>query len=346
MALRLANTGRSRTYPSLVWVLALTSLLWAYWTTLADSAERWSHDENYSHGFLVPVFALALLWGRRERWDYAAMRPTWWGLPILGAGIALRLAGAYFHFIWLDAIGLLPCLAGIALSLGGWAVWRWSWPALLFLAFMIPLPFRVGEAMADPLRRFAAVSSTFVLQTLGIPALSEGNRVLMNGAELDIVAACSGLRMLVIFFALSTAVALLIRKPLWEKGLIVVSAVPIALVANLARITTMGIIQATAGLESVDAGLRTVAGWAVYLFGEAARGGATSWRHPLHDVTGQLMMPLGLLLLWLELTYLNHLLVESAATRRAGQAHGARAKTRSAPGTRERSLSPAGGASS
>jgi exosortase len=149
---------------------------------------------------------------------------------------------------------------------------------------MIPLPYRVGEAMADPLRRFATLTCTFVLQTIGLPAISEGNRILMNEENLDIVGECSGLRMLMIFFALATAVAMVIRRPLWEKLLIIASAIPIALVANLARITATGMLYE----------------W----------GGSTLSRHAIHNWAGYSMMPLGLALLLLELTYLKHLLIE------------------------------------
>src|SRR5215813_959038 len=106
---------------------------------------------------------------------------------------------------------------------------------------MIPLPHSLAHALSGPMQSFATVSSTFFLQVLGRPALAEGNVILLNDVELGIVEACSGLRMLMVFFALSTAVAMLIRKPLWEKLLIAGSAVPIALASNVLRITITGI---------------------------------------------------------------------------------------------------------
>jgi exosortase len=265
-------------------VVALTSLLWAYWSTLGEAAERWVHDPLYAHGFLVPLFALGLLVARWGEFRPQQVSPSWWGLPVLLGAAGLRLLGAYFHFNWLDAISFLPCLAGLCLLVGGSQTLRWAWPAVLFLAFMIPLPFQVGEALADPLRALATPVCTYVLQTLGLPALAEGNRILMNDVDLDIVGQCSGLRMLVTFFALSTAVALMIRKPLWERLLIVASAIPIALAANMARITVTGILLETAG-DRIS-------------------------HHAVHEGAGLAMMPLGLVLLALELKYLKHLLIE------------------------------------
>src|SRR5262249_4440532 len=157
-----------------------------------------------------------LLWLRRRKLAEGQIGPSWWGAPLLAMGLGLRLVAAYFHYPWFDAISLLPCLAGLCLMLGGRVAFRWAWPAIGFLGFMIPLPHRLSVALAGPLQSLATVMSTFALQTLGFPALAEGNVILLNEVELGIVEACSGLRMLVVFFAFSTAVALLIRRPLWE----------------------------------------------------------------------------------------------------------------------------------
>lgn len=257
--------------------------LWAYWSTLAEAAERWARDPQYSHGYLVPVFAAVLLWLRRQQ--LPAAWPPWsiWGIPVLAAGIGMRLFAAYYHYVWLDPISLLPCLAGVCLLLGGWATFRWAWPAIAFLAFMIPLPHRVAVAASGTLQRIATVASTFVLQLLGLPALAEGNTILIDEIELGVVEACSGLRMLVIFFALSTGVALLIQRRLWEKLVIVISAVPIALVSNILRITATGILHRSAGSDFAN------------LF--------------FHDLAGWVMMPLALGFLWIELKVLDRLLI-------------------------------------
>src|SRR6476620_4282965 len=110
-----------------------TVLVWSYWTTLAEVAGRWNYDPQYSHGFLVPGFAVVLLWLRRKRLESGALRFSAWGLPLLVAAIAMRLYGACFHFAWLDQMSLLPCLAGLIALVGGWPALRWSWPAVAFL---------------------------------------------------------------------------------------------------------------------------------------------------------------------------------------------------------------------
>lgn len=260
------------------------ALLWSYWTTLAKMTWRWSEDPQYSHGYLVPVFAAYLLWASRDRLNARMLNVNWLGLGLLGLAAALRLGGAYYSYDYFDQISLLPCCAGLVLLAGSWPAFRWALPAIAFLGFMVPLPDRVSLAMSAPMQAFATAASTFALQVIGRPAIAEGNVILLNDIELGIVEACSGLRMLVVFFALSTAVAMMIRKPLWEKILIAGSAIPIALASNVLRITITGLFYDTFGNHY---------------------GGAF-----FHDLAGWLMMPLGLTFLGLELWILRTLLIE------------------------------------
>jgi exosortase len=269
-------------WPAALLVAPVLGLAWAFAGTFDDLQRTWATNPQYSHGYLVPLFALYLLWARRERLDRAALCPSVLGLPVLALGLGLRLYGAYFYYGWLETVSLVPCVAGLALTLGGRAAWRWAWPAVLFLAFMIPLPYRVATALSGPLQQLATVTSTFVMQTCGLPALAEGNVILLNDAEIGIVEACSGLRMLVVFFALATAVALVARRPLLDRLVVVASAVPIALVANIARITATG---------------------ALHEFVDSATANAF-----FHDVAGWFMMPLALAMLWIELKLMAALL--------------------------------------
>jgi exosortase len=268
--------------------LPLAALLWAYGSTLAEMASRGGSDPTYSHGYLVPLFAAALLWLRRRHLAGARPAPSRWGLALLLAALAVRLVvGTWYYYVWLDPISLLPALAGVCLLAGGWAALRWAWPAVAFLFFMIPLPYDLSLTLAGPLQTLATQASTYALQTLGRPALAEGHVILLNEVELGVVEACSGLRMLVVFFALATALALVMRRPLWERLVVVASAAPIALFVNILRITATGVLHETVGHELADA--------------------------VFHDLAGWVMMPLALVLLGLEVTVLKYLVVEPPA---------------------------------
>jgi exosortase len=274
-------------------VLSLSALascvLWTYWPTLLNMADRWSHDPQYSHGFLVPIFAAVILWQRRSAIAFRpgpmagnSMEAGW---ALLLTGVVIRCVGTFGGVQALDAISLLPSLGGLCLLVGGWASLRWAWPAIAFLAFMLPLPFVAETALAQPLQRLATVACTFALQTLGYPALAEGNIIYMDEIKLGVIGACSGLGMLMTFFALSTAMAVVVKRPLADKLVIAASAIPIAVIANVARITATGIVCFEWGQEMGNV---------------------------LHDLAGWSMMPLALALLWLELQFCERLLIPMA----------------------------------
>jgi exosortase len=152
-------------------------VLWAYWPTLLEVGWRWFNDPSYSHGFLIPAFAAFVLWQRRGHLAGQTIEPSAWGLVLLLGAVGLRLAGAYVHFGYFDQFSLLPCLAGLVLLVGGTAALHWSWPAIAFLAFMIPLPHSVSMSLAGPMQTFATTVSTYLLQTLGRPAVAEATDI-------------------------------------------------------------------------------------------------------------------------------------------------------------------------
>jgi exosortase len=263
--------------------------LWSYWPTLTGLARRWASDPQYSHGYLVPAFALALLVLRAAQRRAVVWRPSWLGVPVLLTALVLRLVGAYIHFDWLEAASLLVCLAGLFALLGGAAALKWAWPAVAFLLFMVPLPHAVERGLAGPLCSIATAASTYALQTIGLPAVAEAHTIRLGEVQLKIVEACSGLSMLVVFVALSTAVAIVVKRPLLDRVLIAASALPVAVVANVTRITVTGMMHEWVGHEIADL--------------------------VFHDLAGWLMMPYALALLGLELWLLNKIFVEEEAAR-------------------------------
>ena len=248
----------------------------------------WMTSPDNSHGILVPAFAIWLLWHRFDLFPSklppVPMYAILLGAGLILAGVGIRCAGIYTRTITIEALSLVPCIAGVVLLTGGWAVVRWAWPAVLFLFFMIPLPGAIGGLLSGVLQKIATISSTYLLQTIGIPAVSEGNVIWLTHKPLGVAQACSGLRMLTSFFALSAGVSLVIDRPVWEKCLIAFSAPVIAILANVLRISATAV---------------------AYEFGNEQMAELI-----FHDLAGWLMMPVGLLLLWAELYIVSMIFVE------------------------------------
>jgi exosortase len=247
--------------------------------------DAWMTSPDNSHGILVPAFCAWLLWSRKSMLPAnpgeISSLSLILGVAFLALGIATRLAGIYTRTITLEAGSLLPCFAGIVLICGGWTAARWAWPAVLFLAFMIPLPSAIGGRLCDQLQAIATICSTYFLQMIGVPAVSEGNVIWLTEHPLGVAQACSGLRMLTSFFALAVGACFVIDRPLWEKAVIVVSAPVIAVISNVMRISATAV---------------------AYEFGDVKIAEMI-----FHDLAGWLMMPIGLALLGVELYALSKL---------------------------------------
>lgn len=268
------------------WQLAaLAALLgWAYFPMLRVFFDKWANDPQYSHGFLVPFFSAYLVW---KAWKNGPLEPK--PLPVLGctllAGMLVpRLAAGSLLFHQLDAASFLVSLVAIVLVGGGVPLLKRTGPAILFLAFMVPLPYELERNVGQPLKTAATISSTFMLQTLGQPAIRDGNLILIDEVRLGVVDACSGLKMMVTFAAFSFGAVLLMERSRFEKFMVLLGIVPVAVIANVMRITVTGL--------------------------------GHIWLHDanvlefLHDFYGWMMMPVGLGLLALEVWCLKRLVVE------------------------------------
>lgn len=273
-----------------IFLITLTTA-WSFWPTLVDLYNAWLHDPQYSHGLLVPLFAGWLLWSRRERFPTRFAPAAVPGLALIVVGAAVRVFGGFMYVDWLEAVALVPTLLGLALVFGGWPVLKWAAPSVLFLIFMIPMPYRMTIWLGFPLQQLATTWSTYVLQTLGQPAVAEGTTIIVRDHTISIVKACSGLSMLVTFVTFSTAVCLVVQKPFSDKLLILLSAIPIALFANVIRIVATGMMYLHVNSQAANA--------------------------VFHDAAGWVMMPLALAFLGAELWVLKRLFVDRRPSRPA-----------------------------
>jgi exosortase len=238
-------------------------LLWASAPTLSTLARNWAKDPRYSHGYLVPLFSAYLLWARRAR--AASNGPSWLGLPLIALGVGLCLTGRYLYFFWLNQVALLPLVAGAVVTVGGPAALRWAWPSIAFLGFMIPLPYRLQVSLAVPLQTIGTRASVYALQTLGLAPYAEGNVIVLKRMRLGVEQACNGLGMLLVFFAIATAYALVSRRPWSDRVIGILSAIPIAVICNVIRITVTGVLFVVAGEYWGNLVFHDLAGWLMML---------------------------------------------------------------------------------
>lgn len=255
---------RLRIVATVIFVIALTALFADF---LGECLSRWSNEPQYSHGFLIPFMAIGLGWCRRHRIPAGVARSSWPGILLLSVGAVLHISAGYLYFSVLDAAALLCMIAGAVLLVWGRRFFRGVWPAILFLSFMMPLPFELERAMSAPLQLLGASEAAFYIQTLGIPAVAQGSTILMVDTQLGVEEACSGMRMMMVFLAICVAAAIISERPRWEKIIILLSAIPIALVCNIARIVATAYAHHTVGSQMADLVFHDVSGWLMIVMG-------------------------------------------------------------------------------
>ena len=148
---------------------------------------------------------------------------------------------------------------------------------------MVPLPGFLANLMGGPLQRLATVASTFLIQTIGISAVAEGNVISLADSQIGVAEACNGLRNMMLFLTVCVGFVFISRRSATEKVIIVLSSAVIALLANVVRIAITAILHQTVSHQA-----------ATTLY---------------HDLAGWFMMPLAVVFLWLELAYLNRIFV-------------------------------------
>jgi exosortase len=248
------------------WYLALLLPLLAavYATVVPDMVGQWSEDPNYSHGFLVPLIAGYFLYQKWPELASSSVRPGNTGLAVILASLSMLVVGIAGTEYFTMRSSLVFLLAGIVLYWFGWQVLKTLAVPIGFLLFMVPLPYIVYDAAAFPLKLFITKVSVFALKAMGIIVWREGNIIMFPQTVLEVADACSGLRSLMSLLALSVALAFFSQKTCLKRTLLVLSAIPIAIVTNILRVIVTGFLAQYYGAAAAEGFFHEFAGMAVF----------------------------------------------------------------------------------
>lgn len=257
-----SSEGWSRLLP-----LALLGavFLWLYALILSDLVADWWQDPDYSHGFLIPWLSAYFAWQRRPKLSHTIPRHNLWGLPFLLLGLVMLFLGRVGAELFLMRVSMLVVVGGLVLYLLGWGHLKVLAFPLTLLLFMIPLPAILLNAITFPLQLMAASISTSDLQLIGLPVYREGNLIFLPRLTLEVVEACSGIRSLVSLAAVAVVMAHLTQRGLWQRAVVMVSAVPIAIAVNVFRIWGTGVLAYPYGTKVAEDFYHTLSGWLIFV---------------------------------------------------------------------------------
>lgn len=246
-------------------ILIVGLLAGLYAKTLYALGGDWYTDPDFSHGFLVPAMSGYFIWERRDRLKVVPLSPSWWGLAVLGAGLGMLVLGSLGAELYLQRSSFIVVLCGLIWTLMGSTMLRNLGLPLAFLLFMIPLPSIILNTIAFPLQLFAAKVASFCLFSLSIPVLREGNIIMLTGTTLEVAEACSGLRSLQALLAIGTVYAYFTQDRMIARWTLILLSVPIAIMANVIRVSGTGILAEYWGVEAAQGFYHTFEGWLVFV---------------------------------------------------------------------------------
>jgi len=158
------------------WSLLLLAVLgMVYWPIVVPMVKQWARDENYSHGFLVPLISLYMAYLSRDKLLEAEVRPSNSGLVLIGLGLVMLLLGWLGTEYFTMRSSMVVIIAGAVLFTMGREIFKILSIPLAYLLLMVPIPYIVYDAAAFPLKLFVTKVSVLVMKALGVVVLQEGN---------------------------------------------------------------------------------------------------------------------------------------------------------------------------
>jgi exosortase len=246
-------------------LLLCAGVVWLYGSALSSLVQQWASDDDYSHGFFVLPMAAFFVWERRDALRRAPFRPSIWGLVLLAASLTMFLAGIFGAELFLTRISLIGVLTGAILFVWGRDQFRILLLPLAFLLLMIPLPAIIFNQLAFPLQLLASRVGESAIAGAGIPVLREGNVLHLANINLEVAEACSGIRSLVSLLMLAIVLGYFTEPRIGGRVALALAAIPIAIVANAARVAGTGVLSHWMGREAAEGFFHSFSGWLMFI---------------------------------------------------------------------------------
>lgn len=264
------------TAPQRSWSLLKAPLAWGsvlmvglvaavYFRVLAKLVTDWWQIPDFSHGFLVPIFAAYLVWVKRQILFQTKIAPAWSGIVLVAFGLMVLLLGVYGADLFLSRVSLVILLAGMVLAFGGWLLLIELRFALLVLLLAIPLPAIIFNEITLPLQILASKLAAELLPLFGVPVLRDGNVIALPTMKLEVAEACSGIRSLMSLFTLSIFYGYFVDKSTLRRVVLALASIPIAIAANAVRIVGTGLCVQYWDPDKAVGFFHEFSGWLMFL---------------------------------------------------------------------------------
>ncbi len=197
----------------------------------------YSQEASDEHGYLVPFAVLGLIWYEKKRFLSVKKEQCWPAITIVLVGILIHLIGYRIQQVRISLIGFFVGWYGIT-----GMIWGRQWlravffPYVLFI-FCFPIG-TLADRISVPLRIYSSTITGWIANALGMDVVRQGTMLSnpVKGYDYEVAAACSGLRSLIATLGIAVVYGFLTFKTSWRRALMVFSAIPLAVAANVTRL--------------------------------------------------------------------------------------------------------------
>jgi exosortase len=247
-------------------VILLTLLLVLLYNHIAVKlVYDWATLPDFSHGFLIPFFALFLLWDKRLQLRTTPIRATWSGLWLVILGLFELLLGVLGADLFIQRTSFILLAAGLVWTLLGKTMLGRLKFVFFVLLLAIPLPTILFNQITFPLQLLASHFASILLPLAGVPVLQEGNIIQLPAMPLEVAEACSGIRSLMSLFTVAVIYGYFLERATWRRVVLAISALPIAVAANVARIVGTGLCVQYWDPDKALGFFHEFSGWLMFL---------------------------------------------------------------------------------
>ncbi len=262
-------------------LFVLGSFVLAYSPVWKQLFSFWSASDDYSHGFFIVPIIIYIIWQKKDRLAVLPQKTSFTGLFLMLTSLVVYVLAYYAEIKTLASLSLVTTCMGCVLYLYGPIMFKEVSFPLFFLLFMIPIPGQIYSAITIPLQLIVSKTSVAVLGASGIPVLRDGNVIHLPEHTFEVVQACSGLRSLVTLLTLCTVIAYFTLRSNLLRGLLIVCAVPAAVLVNIIRVTLMIAVYYYWDYELTEGTVHTTFGVFIFILSlliiYAIRGGLQRW---------------------------------------------------------------------
>jgi len=246
-------------------IITLCSIAFIYYGSIRHMSTFWFTQEEYSHGIMIPVISIFLIWQKKEILRHIQYDKGLGGLVLIVIGLIVNLLGELSAISIISQYSLVITITGLVYSFIGREAIKKIWIVFVFLLFMIPLPAVIYQGLSSELQLISSDIGVRIIRLFGISVYLEGNVIDLGNYKLQVVEACSGLRYLFPLMSLAFITAYFYQANIWKRGFVFFSSIPITVLLNSTRIGIIGILVEYYGSGMAEGFLHDFEGWVVFM---------------------------------------------------------------------------------